>query len=242
MIKIAICDDEPIFLSNFNKHIDKICSAMGLSVKIYDYLNSDTLIYHHKISNFDVVFLDIDMPVVSGFDTAQQIRNISFDTPIIFVTSREDLVYNSFDYQPFYFIRKQSETALKTTIEHVMNKLTAHFCQFKTISVNNAETGIIYIPAKEVMYIKSEKHYLFYYLSKGPINPLKERNRISSIMKIYDTYGIIQTHQRYLVNLRHILKLDTMLNQITLADNSIIPISKQHRTNVIEKYIHYNRR
>ena len=242
MIKIAVCDDEKIFLSYFCSQLSKICNRMNLRVEIYDYSRSDVLVYHHKMSNFDIIFLDIDMPEVTGFDTAQKIRNISLDTPIIFVTSRDDLVYNSFEYQPFHFIRKKPEEKLYSSIDHVMDKLFHHFSKFKTVSINNAETGITIIPARQVIYIKSEKHYLYYYLSKGLINPLKERNTISSIVKLYNTYGIIQIHQRYLVNLCHISKLDTVLNQITLINGDIIPISKQYRIDVIEKYIHYNRR
>ncbi len=242
MIKIAVCDDEIIFLSHFCELITEICTSMNLAVKICNYSRSDTLLHDHEISNFDIVFLDIDMPGISGFDTAQKIRNISLDTPIIFVTSREDLVYSSFEYQPFYFIRKNQKEKLYSSMEHVINKLFQHFSKFKTVSITNAETGVTVIPARQVIYIKSEKHYLYYYLSKGLINPLKERNSVSAISKTFDTYGIIQTHQRYLVNLCHIAKLDTLLNLITLTCGDIIPISKQYREYVIEKYIHYNRR
>lgn len=242
MIKIAICDDERIFLSHFSDLIKKASEKLNLQVHIFDYSRSDVLLYHHKQSNFDIIFLDIDMPEISGFDIAQRIRKISHDIPIIFVTSRDDLVYRSFEYQPFYFIRKRPEDKLYSNIEHVMNKLFHHFCNFKTVSITNAETGIIIIPARQIIYIQSEKHYLYYYLSKGRINPLRERNTISSILTLYDTYGIIKTHQRYLANLCHIAQLDTVLNQITFTNGDTIPISKQYRSDVIEKYIRYNRR
>ncbi len=242
MIKIAICDDEKLFLSNFKSQLKSVCTELNLNVEIFDYSRSDVLLYHHELSNFDIIFLDIDMPNMSGFETAQKIRKHSFDTPIIFVTSRDDLVYSSFEYQPFHFIRKNPEEKLYLSIENVMNKLSQHFSKFKTVSITNAETGITIIPARQIVFIKSEKHYLYYHLSKGLINPLKERNTISSILKLYDTYGIIKTHQRYLVNLCHIVKLDTISNQITLTNGEIIPISKQCKTNVIEKYIRYNRR
>ena len=242
MIKIGICDDEKLFLSHFRSQLTRVCTELNLNVEIFDYLQSETLLFHHEQANFDIIFLDIDMPVISGFNAAQRIRSISLDTPIIFVTARDDLVYDSFEYQPFHFIRKNPDDQLYTSIEHVINKLLHHFGKFRTVSITNAETGITVVPARHIVYIKSEKHYLYYYLSKGIINPLKERNSLSSILKLYDSLGIIKTHQRYLVNLCHIAKLDTMLNQITLINGETIPISKQFRTNVLEKYIHYNRR
>ena len=242
MIKIAICDDEKIFLSHFRSQLNQICVSLDLRVDICEYIQSEVLLHHHELSNFDIVFLDIDMPKISGFETAQKIREISIDTPIVFVTSRDDLVYNSFEYQPFHFIRKNPADKLYPNIEHVMNKLVQHFNKFKTLSITNAETGLTIIPARQIIYIKSEKHYLYYYLSKGLINPLKERNNITYIAKQCDTLGLIKIHQRYLVNLFHIAKLDTMLNQVTMSNGEVIPISKQYKSSIVEKYIVYNRR
>jgi two-component SAPR family response regulator len=75
-------------------------------VCIYPFSGAGALINYMDSTYFDVIFLDIDMPEITGFDAAKKVKEISPESKIIFVTSKHDLVYNSFEYQPFYFIRK----------------------------------------------------------------------------------------------------------------------------------------
>ena len=240
MIKIAICDDEKIFLSSFHRILQKICNELNISVEIFDYSYSNILLHHHSQDRFDVIFLDIDMPKISGFEAAQIIRNISSEIPIVFVTAKDDLVYYSFEYHPFHFIRKRTDNILYNDTLHVMQKLLTHFGQFKTTVITSTEIGKTIVSIKNIVYIKSEKHYLYYYIYKK--GRLCERNTISQINNYFSNLGFIRSHQRYLINYNHIEKIDTLKNEITISNGEIIPISKQYREFVIEKYISLKRK
>ncbi len=55
---------------------------------------------------FDVVFLDIDMPKISGLDVAAKMRSINQEILLVFISAHEQYVFDSIDYSPIKYIRK----------------------------------------------------------------------------------------------------------------------------------------
>lgn len=105
MLKIAVCDDDETMLGFLTDKISEIYNQNSIEFVIRPFLSGKFFLNSHKEYPFDVVFLDIDMPEISGFDIAEQVNNIS-ETLIVFVTSHDELVYSSIKFRPFRFIRK----------------------------------------------------------------------------------------------------------------------------------------
>lgn len=61
-----------------------------------------------KHYHYDVLFLDIEMSGLSGFEICRRVREIKPDMLVVFISGREELVFQSFEVQPFRFIRKGS--------------------------------------------------------------------------------------------------------------------------------------
>ena len=106
MLRIAICDDDQALLHSYKNRIKALFESKHVDAIIFDYTKGSKLITECKEVPFDLIFLDIDMPEMSGFDVAEKINDINADTVIIFVTNEEQLVYRSLRYSPFRFIRK----------------------------------------------------------------------------------------------------------------------------------------
>lgn len=106
MYNIAICDDEIKTLENIATMIKDKFSSMNIEGNYNTCNYPEELLKILDKEKIDVLFLDIDMPKISGMDIGQYILNKSMDTLLIFVTSHDALVYESFKYHPFGFIRK----------------------------------------------------------------------------------------------------------------------------------------
>ncbi|CDB65113.1 response regulator of the LytR/AlgR family [Eubacterium sp. CAG:248] len=87
-MKIAICDDEREFLENVGLAIETYLNEKGLEYNI-DLYNSGKAIMElrENIVSYDVVFLDINMPEVSGLEVAEWIRTYSDNVNIVFITA-----------------------------------------------------------------------------------------------------------------------------------------------------------
>lgn len=242
MLKIAICDDEQIFIDILKSQLNGIFSQLNADVCIYPFSGAGALINYMDSTYFDVIFLDIDMPEITGFDAAKKVKEISPESKIIFVTSKHDLVYNSFEYQPFYFIRKREKSEMSPELTRVAEKLMVHFRQNHSITINDKLRLNKELLIKDIIYVKSEKHYLLYYTAKDEIHPPCERASLLLREKELLSCDFIKPHQRFLINMNHIKNLDVTDALITMSNGEAIPLSKNYRQEAIEKYRLFKRR
>lgn len=236
MINISICDDNVSFLKSFSETVEKSFRRFTSDLKITSISNGSLLLAKHKEEPFDIIFLDIDMPNFSGFDVAKRIREDISRCFIIFITSHSELVYESMDFQPFNFIRKNCNIPIDESTDRIVDKLIHHMKQNKKITLEDDISGKVVVYLKDVIYIESNKHYvLFHVLNKE--EPVKIRGNIGDFEIQYEEYDFIRLHKRYLINMRFVLNIDKKLNEIVLRTiKQSLPMSKNYRKSVSEKY------
>ena len=106
MIRIAIVDDEQIILNSIHKKIQDILNELNIEFEIQDFTSGKTALKEITEKVFDIIFLDIDMPDVSGMTIAKKIRIQEENLEIVFITNKDELVYDAIKVVPFRFIRK----------------------------------------------------------------------------------------------------------------------------------------
>ena len=99
MIRIIVVEDD----YHLNGLIKKVLEKDYIVDSVYNPVRALEVMSNNA---YDLIISDIMMPEMSGFDVAEIIRQESLATHIIFVTSKRELVYSSFEYSPFYFICK----------------------------------------------------------------------------------------------------------------------------------------
>lgn len=240
MIRIAICDDERIYADMTKDCVEQSIENLGFEYEIDVFRSAALLLNSHQIKVYDVLFLDIDMPRMSGFELAKEIRITSDRSFIIFVTSKNELVYSSFEYQPFGFICK-SDNMMQRDINKVINRLARFLKQNKLITVK--DNYVMHdIPIRKIVFIQSEKHYLFYTTIDDNGEVVRERNTISEREKMLSEYDFIKLHSRFLVNATHIRNFDIIQNTIVMDNGTKIPVSKSCKADAIEKFRQFKRR
>jgi len=127
MLNIAVCDDNIYFGKRMVENIRAICAKIlpeRLECTVIPaFCSADEVLEYLKGNNINVIFLDIDMPGHSGFELAAILNEISPGIEIVFVSSHNDLVYSSFEYRPFCFIRKTHlDGELPDTLSKLINE------------------------------------------------------------------------------------------------------------------------
>ena len=106
MINVIVCDDEEKILHRIVELVEKKFLENNILCEVRAPADSRELIKIMEEDIVDVLFLDIDMPYYNGMDIAGYINKNKLKTMIIFVTSHDALVYQTFEYRPFGFVRK----------------------------------------------------------------------------------------------------------------------------------------
>lgn len=213
MIHIAVCDDT-LFLAGICAYTEKIVREHAKHYQITPYNSPQKLIEDLSNGKADILLLDIDMPGISGMEIAAKLKTERASILLIFVTSYETFVYDTFQYQPFDFIRKSRyEKDLSISLERAMRQLSEEKTEYMLKTLGS----IIHIPLADILYFESCANYVRI-VTKN--NEYKEKKTIHEIEDELTIHGFIRLHRGYFVNQAavYIIKSDKIIlnNQVEL--------------------------
>lgn len=233
MIKIAICDDENKILNELALKIENSFKAYNESSSFFKTDNPIELLQHLKENSADILFLDIDMPKLSGMDIAEYLLNNDINTLLIFVTNQDALVYKSFKYHPFGFIRKSHfNEEIDSVVESAVEEIRKNSDTF------SFKTGDTFCRVKitDIMYFESEANYINLHSSD---KIYRFRGTLTSLENDLSSKGFIRTHKGFLVNQQHILGFKR--DNIEMSNNEILPIGRTNRDIIKQTIMRYMR-
>ena len=106
-MNLILCDDDKVFLNKLEIRIRGLCQKHKIAVKMECYVSAKEMLEGIKnLDEISVFFIDIDMPEVNGFEVASYLKKWNRECCIVFVSNKDDLVFQSLVYHPFFFIRK----------------------------------------------------------------------------------------------------------------------------------------
>ena len=159
MFRIAIIDDDKAALSIVSSAVDTFFKEKNIEYNITSFYNPLNYLATIKEENFNLIFLDIDMPEKNGLSVAEETLSINKNTHIIFLSQREDLVFECLAIHPFGFIRKSN----------LINDFTLMMNQFYNYYLSNNEGGnkiefveknrTVSFKINEIVYIYSDRNY-----------------------------------------------------------------------------------
>lgn len=172
MLYIAVVDDDEVIL----RYISNLLLD-GLKEEKEIMLYTSSVVFFSEINQrkWDVVFLDIDMPDLTGIELAETLKCINPNTTIIFVSNFEQMVFKTFSVGAFYFVRKITlESDLQSALESYQKRL-AHARRvfyFKTIETNSA------ISLFDILYFESRGHTIIMHAVNQTQHKLKRERKI----------------------------------------------------------------
>ena len=239
MINAAICDDNEAMLNFLSDKIGEIFTENGMSFELQKFHSGEEFLQKHKNCPFDVVFMDIVMPDMSGFDVAKQMREISKDTYLIFITTESSLVYDSFDFQPFYFIPKGKPQVFEERLRHVVGKLALHTAANEKILIDGSLNNKFYVSPHEILYIKSSSNHITFHFADGKTTQI--RKKLAELLDELNQYIFARTHNRIVVNMKHIERVDYPNMEVLLDNGELVPISRSCKKDFEDAYIRFTR-
>lgn len=220
---ILIVDDEIIFAKKLKKELVKYYQNENIIIMSefdYDFFDKNDI---------DILFLDIELKKENGIEMALKYREQGYNNYIIFVSSHDDFVYNTFDVKPFYFIRKSK-------LNHDLEKCISLINRERSIREMHVMIDKQLIKLTDVLYIESQGNYVKYVGSKDKII-LERRIKLSDVEEELEKYHFIKCHKSYIVNASLVTKART--NYLIINNCVKIPVSRNEQKHFIEKYHDY---
>ena len=219
MIRIAICDDENRILEDLSRMVLELIPDADVSA----FGEGRALIDGADKAGYDVALLDIDMPDLNGLEVALSFQAADRKPLIIFVTSHDELVYDSLQLHPFGFVRKSYlDKELKKVLEDAVEEVSSrdkHFF-FHTAS------GDIKLQLDDILYFESEGNYI---KIKTGSDEFRFRETMQALEMSLKSDGFIRVHKGFLVNQEAVKIINS--DKLVLNDNTEIPFGRSYQEN-----------
>lgn len=236
MINCVIVDDEDLSIKLISELISKD-SRLSLEAVFRDPVEGIKYINNGK--KIDLVFLDIHMPQFSGFDF---IRAANRDIQFVLISSDRNYALQAFDMGRVtdYLLKPVRNTRFKKAIDRV-----EQFSFKKNFSAQDDSNVRAAEPDRDQIYITIDKRLvninlpdILFIKAQGNFIEIKTEDKklltYSSLKKIQQKLPshFLQVHRSYIINITKIVDIED--NSI-LIDHEVIPVSRRHRAELLEK-------
>lgn len=238
--QLALCDDEAIHIENICRYLSAYESESG-NVLVVEYYESAQILLDelkNEKKTFDIIFLDVDMPNLSGMDAAMAIRKFNIDIVICFITSYENYAYQAFLADAAGYLMKpvtynDFKRMINKCIAQIQYTRDCETAEDKFFDVKTERSHTV-VPMRSIVYIEKRRNKCVIHLND------KEVTSYDTLVHVYEHLNQKQfyyVHQGYIVNFDYIKEV--LPDRILLAINLEIPLSRKYYKTMYE--LHMNK-
>jgi two-component system LytT family response regulator len=233
MYRAIIIDDEPMGVNTLKVLIEKYTPNVRIVATATDPENGIKLIEDYRP---DIVFLDISMPKMNGFELLEKLNYKGFK--LVFTTAHEEYAVKAIKNKAYDYLLKPIDVdELKQCINNITKesegKEPAKANTFRTIELS-VKDGIIFIKPDDIIRLEAAGSYTQFYLANN-VKHMASKN-LKDYEALLDPLRFYRCHLSHVINLQHVVKLvstDGLFAKMT--DDSLVEIAKKNKQAFIEK-------
>ena len=223
MLSIAICDDNAYVCAQLKDFCAKFLGN-SINYELLVFNNGSKLIsYKRKI---DILFLDIEMPVLNGFDAARELKKRNQEICIIFITSHAEMMQDAFKVKAFrYLVKPVNMKDMKESLIDAIKDISDGIKVFIDCNTSDGKIDII-VYEKNIIYIESiGDSTVIYTLNQGD---LISRKTLKYWTVTLTEPAFFQTHKSFIVSLAHVAGIRK--SSVITMDGKELPLAKRKVT------------
>lgn len=232
ILRIAVCDDDLLLARIMAETVKKTFLQYNVQSEVVVYYKPLILKRQLEQRKFDLLFLDIDMPLLDGIALGKWLRTCNYPVTIIYISSHEERVFESFEAKPYYFIRK---TTFLEEIAKVIKKFVKEMENqtFRSLIVKDEKNSLLSLDIGQIVYLEGEMKLQKVFLSSGDC--IRIKSTLNILEKELTPKGFLRAHKAYLVNSRYIRRIETGI--ILLSTGASIPLGRTKAKEFLNAYV-----
>ncbi len=225
-INCIIVDDEPLS----RKFIERFCNKSGKVIVKNTFQNALDAIFYLRNSEVDLVFLDVEMPGINGF---QMLDQLSYLPKVIMTTSKTDYAFTAFQYNVADFLKKPVDynrfLDAVNKVQQSSTNIVSETTKTKNDIVIKSNGSYIRLTYDDILYIEGMGDYVKYVTSE---KKYVAHNSLRAVEETMNKEKLIKVHRSYIVNVKKVK--DFTANSLNIQGENI-PVSKSNKALLLEK-------
>ncbi|MDD3251161.1 MAG: LytTR family DNA-binding domain-containing protein [Lachnospiraceae bacterium] len=230
MIRIAIVEDERLFMEQLQDYIHRYEKESGRQIRITTFADGEDITENYR-GEFDIILMDIQMRFMDGMTAAEKIRRLDQEVIIMFITNMVQYAVRGYEVDAMDYVLKPVEYfAFSQKLEKAIGRMNKAGQEFVMVAT---EAGMQKLSVSEIYYIESQGHYARYRLGSGEVT---SRITLKELEEAMCEHGFFRCGKGYLVNMRHV---DGIVGGDCMIHGEQIPISRNKKKEFMELLIQY---
>ena len=249
MVRAIIIDDEKFCIEVLEELLAAHCQQIKIIATCQSAEEGMEAIHEHVP---DLVFLDIEMPRMNGFDMLKKLLPFHFD--VIFTTAYDNYAIRAFKYSALdYLLKPIDADDLKSAVEKYMNpKTQRNYSAQLDLLVENIRQlnpslihriaiptveGLIMLPIKDIIYCEANSSYTIIHLVKK--EKIVSAKTLKEYEEILEAHNFFRVHNSPLINLNFVEKyVKGDGGYVIMTDQSTIGVSRGRKDSFVARLQH----
>ena len=236
MYQAAIVEDEEVFLKSTKELLSKTFKEKNIDVAFDFFMSGEEFLPMVELHfHYDIIFLDIEMPGMDGISVCRRIREISPGALVVFISNKEALVFQTFEVQPFRFIRKSELNEMVfSLVDSIITELEKR--KQKIIKIEEPSGGDVYsFDVRKILYVEAQRKECVIVTDSGLTTVKSKLMTLESSLADQD---FIKVHRSFLVNMSAITRIQK--DSVLLKNGHEIPLSRNMREEVKQAFLNHS--
>ena len=237
MLRIALCDDEGVFLKFVRDIISGYLEQKGLSFAVECFSSGESLLEDKvRLDSFDLVILDVEMNGLDGISVAKNIRESNDKVIIAFLSAHMKYTTDGYHVQAVRYILKDKDDLEKYLLECLDHVL-------ETISQNDRSITLDFTIGKrtlkisDIVYLKTSRNYTVFVVTFDTRETYMIRKPLKNMTDIMAAFDFVPVSAKETVNLSHVRSVSRYM--ATLDSGAEISISQKKYNDFYRVYTLY---
>lgn len=233
-MKIALCDDDFEELDRIATYLNAYKSdASPFGYQTFPNPLELLTALKNSASPYDLIFLDILLPGMTGLRAAQEIRKIDSAVKLIFLSTSREFEASSYAYNPYaYIIKPVSQDRLFSLLDGYLSEKQK---ELESLTVNTP-SGMVKVRFSNLTYVEIAKKAQYFNLGDGDV--LQVLSPWSDLEKeLLSRPEFLKIHDHFIINLEQVAELRA--KDLLTHGGKALPISRSLYGKVREGYMRY---
>ena len=231
-MRVAIIEDMDENIAILQTYLNRYGKEHAIQIQTSSYKDGMHFITdYHPV--WDLILLDIEMPLLNGMDTARQIRKADPDVLIIFITCLTQYAIEGYSVRALDYVLKPVQYyAFSAKLNQVCEILASR--QQNPILVNCRDGQIKLLP-EQILYVEVQNHTLCYHTKQLLFHTTGTQSLGKLAVELKDS-GFARCHQAYLINLHYVTRYD---RSTVFLGGETLPISRTYYRDFVQSLLDY---
>jgi two-component system, LytTR family, response regulator len=245
MISCIIIDDEAKNIKLLQNMLQMHCANVDVIATSNDAKNGLQLIQEMQPQ---LIFLDIEMPHLNGFDLLKELEPINFE--VIFVTAYSHYAVQAFEHHATGYVTKPINTeklisavttAEKRIAEKAINKNLFSLLEHNTKQATtdkiplSTSNGLVFVKLSDIMYCESSGNYTFFYMNDD--KKITVSRQLGEYEKLLPEAQFIRIHDKYIIQLTYIKEyIKGSGGDVVLENGKEIPVATRRKEDFMARF------